>query len=462
MSTPAKCLRGSNLLLIDGNPLVYKAFYSTPALTTSSGQQVGAAYTFCKTVLRLLRRPLWGADDTRGATYAAMCFDSPRGMRSSWRRALVPAYKAQRKPMVESLREQFPLCVEAAHALGLHVTVAPEDAEADDVLAAYALEARARDMRTVMVSPDKDMLQLVCDGAPDPVGAESNTGAHALSAAVGSVAVFQPSGGFGAGKLVRAAGVEKRFGVAAPLLSLALALAGDPADNIPGLKGVGEKTAAGLLRASTWREGHLLLGWEEGGGGAAATAAAAAAAAAAAGDGVDNGGGSGLTDLWRDPGVSRAQLTGLLRAADAVLGGAGLAPSERDSAARRRDFNKLRKWAPVLRAEAPAIAEALMLVDLREGAARLRNGKAAAAEDAVGTADDTGDTEQRGPAPLEDLLRPPLSQGSEAEAVLLGFLERLEFDSLLAEVRAEGGLEGPRAKSRRPQLQAAVWDFKIG
>ena len=103
-----------------------------------------------------------------------------------------------------------------------------------------------------------------------------------------------------------------------------------------------------------------------------------------------------------------------------------------------------------------------MLVDLREGAARLRNGKAAAAEDAVGTADDTGDTEQRGPAPLEDLLRPPLSQGSEAEAVLLGFLERLEFDSLLAEVRAEGGLEGPRAKSRRPQLQAAVWDFKIG
>ena len=212
------------LLLIDGHSALFRCFYAIPDLATSKGEPVNALYGFVRTLLMALRE--------YPSRYVAVAFDTEG---KTVRHETFAAYKATRKPMPEALARQLPRVKPLLSALGIPYVECP-GYEADDVMATLAKRAEAQGIPALLLTGDKDMAQLVSDKIfllrPGRKPSDRLT-------------------------LVDRAGVETLFGVKPEQIVDLLALEGDSIDNVPGVPGVGEKTAVELLRQFGNLEGVL-------------------------------------------------------------------------------------------------------------------------------------------------------------------------------------------------------------
>lgn len=198
------------LVLVDGSSYVYRAFHALPMLTTSEGRNTGAV----RGVISMLRKMVAEYPDSP----VAVVFDA-KG--KTFRDDMYPEYKANRPPMPDELREQIEPIHEIVKAMGLPFICEP-GVEADDVIGTLAEQASKAGRKVVISTGDKDMAQLVNDDVT-LVNTMTDT-------------VMDP------------AGVVEKFGIGPELIIDFLALMGDKVDNIPGVPGVGEKTALGLLQ----------------------------------------------------------------------------------------------------------------------------------------------------------------------------------------------------------------------
>jgi len=207
--------KGHHLHLIDGSAYIFRAYHALPPLTRKSdGLPVGAVAGFCNL--------LWGELNTtrrqNAPTHLAVIFDA--GART-FRNDIFPAYKANRPPLPEDLRPQFPLTREATRAFNVACIEVP-GFEADDIIATLSRRATAAGGTVTIFSSDKDLMQLIGDGVDmhDPM----------KNKRIGPDEVFE------------------KFGVAPNRVVDVQSLAGDSVDNVPGAPGIGLKTAALLIQ----------------------------------------------------------------------------------------------------------------------------------------------------------------------------------------------------------------------
>ena len=198
-----------DLYVIDGNSYVYRAFYAIKGLTDSRGRPTGAVFGFTKTLLKMIKE--------RKPDGLIVSFDTPH---PTERHEMFADYKAHRPATPDELIEQAPFVREVLDAMRISVFEAP-GYEADDVIATLALRAVEMGMNVFIVSSDKDMLQLVDD----------------------RIKVYDPIKDV----VLDEEHVREKFGVPPGRVTEYMALVGDSADNIPGVKGVGDKTAKKLL-----------------------------------------------------------------------------------------------------------------------------------------------------------------------------------------------------------------------
>ena len=207
----------SGLLILDGNSLTYRAFFAISRdMVTRSGQETNAVFGFTQMLITLLRE-----HEPDGVVVA---FDRPGG---TFRHERLPSYKANRERQEDSLYQQLDLVEELVDALGF-VAVGAEGFEADDVIATLATVAADAGRDVTIVTGDRDSYQLV----EDP-----------------HVRVLYNKRGVSDYALYDAAGILERTGVRPVDYVAYAALRGDPSDNLPGVPGVGEKTAAKLINA---------------------------------------------------------------------------------------------------------------------------------------------------------------------------------------------------------------------
>lgn len=199
--------------LIDGHVWIFRAYFALPWMEAPDGTPTFAAFGFANTLLKYL-------DDER-PSHVAVAFDYAL---TSFRNAVDAGYKADRTEAPEDLEPQFALCREAAEALGVPTFSVP-DYEADDVLATLVHDLRRRGAEVVVVSSDKDLSQLV-----------SEDGRVVLRDSARDTTLD-------------AEGVRAKFGVSPARIPDYLGLVGDAVDNLPGVPGIGPKTAAALLTA---------------------------------------------------------------------------------------------------------------------------------------------------------------------------------------------------------------------
>ncbi len=212
---PAAPGQPERLYLLDGSGYIFRAYHVLPPLTRKDGTPVGCVLGFCNMLWKLAEEAL---ADAR-FSHIAVIFDSGR---VTFRNDIYPAYKANRPATPEDLIPQFPLVREGARAFNL-ACIEEEGFEADDVIASYAKAARDQGIEVVIVSSDKDLMQLVGEG----------------------ISLFDPM------KLrpIGVAEVIEKFGVPPGKVPDVQALAGDSTDNVPGIPGIGVKTAAQLISA---------------------------------------------------------------------------------------------------------------------------------------------------------------------------------------------------------------------
>jgi DNA polymerase-1 len=203
------------LMLLDGNGLIYRGYFAliNVPLSTSKGELVNAVFGFSNIVLR-------GFQDVR-PDYVAIAFDLPA---PTFRHEQYAEYKATRRPMPDDLRAQFPKVREVVAALRLPVFELA-GFEADDVIGTLTREAEGLDLETTIVTGDLDMLQLVTD----------RTRLMTTRMGVDATVVYDP------------ARIRERYGLEAGQMIDFKSLKGDSTDNIPGVPGVGDKTAAKLV-----------------------------------------------------------------------------------------------------------------------------------------------------------------------------------------------------------------------
>ncbi len=202
---------GQPLTLVDASFFVFRAYYSVGLeMTDADGAPVNALYGFTRFLCDLL-------DRTKPA-YVAVAFDE--SLTSSFRNEIYPAYKANREPAPVELKQQFALCREACRLLGLAEFSSPLY-EADDIIGTIASRMREDGHPAVLVTRDKDLAQLVRDG--------------------------DAYWDWVAGRRLGYGDIEGHFGVRPERMADYLALTGDSVDNIPGVPGVGPKTASALL-----------------------------------------------------------------------------------------------------------------------------------------------------------------------------------------------------------------------
>jgi len=209
-------------MLLDAHSLIYRAYFAlleTP-LTTSRGQLVNAAFGFWSIVLR-------GLQDVK-PDYILACFDVGR----TFRHDRFVEYKATRRPTPDDLRDQFPIIRELLAAFRIPV-LQLEGYEADDVIGSLTRQAEEQGVESMIVSGDLDMLQLVSD----------KTRLMTTRMGVGSTVIYDTER------------IHERYGLAASQMIDFKSLKGDTTDNIPGIAGVGDKTAAGWLQAYGTLEG---------------------------------------------------------------------------------------------------------------------------------------------------------------------------------------------------------------
>ena len=207
-----------HLYLVDGSAYIFRAYHRLPPLTNPQGVPVGAVYGYT-TMLWKLADDLNKAD---GPTHLAVILDASG---KSFRNDIFPEYKANRPPPPEDLKPQFPLIRDATRAFSLPC-IEETGLEADDLIASYARAACQRGWDVTIVSSDKDLMQLV-----GPCGA----GRIDMLDTMKNIRIGIPE-------------VEEKFGVAPELVGDVLALMGDAVDNVPGIRGIGPKTATKLIQ----------------------------------------------------------------------------------------------------------------------------------------------------------------------------------------------------------------------
>lgn len=199
----------STLFLIDASGYVFRAFYALPPLKKSNGTPVGAVYGFCNMLLKLL--------PDLGNHHIIAVFDKSR---QTFRQQIYPQYKANRSDPPPELIPQFPLFREACIAFSLPIAEV-DGFEADDIIATYAHMADQAGQKVVIISSDKDLMQLVNE----------------------NITMFDPI----KNKIIDHQGVIEKFGVPPYQVVDVQALSGDSSDNVPGVPGIGIKTACELI-----------------------------------------------------------------------------------------------------------------------------------------------------------------------------------------------------------------------
>ena len=205
---------GGTLYLIDGSGYIFRAYHALPRLTRKDGLPTGAVTGFCNMLAKLV-------DDIAregGLDHIAVVFDATH---ETFRNDIYKDYKANRPPAPEDLVPQFPYFRRAVQAFNMPC-IEMANYEADDLIATYARQARERGYEVAIVSSDKDLMQLVREGVVmrDPIKGLKPIGAEEVLA---------------------------KFGVPPERVVDVQALAGDPVDNVPGVPGIGIKTAAQLI-----------------------------------------------------------------------------------------------------------------------------------------------------------------------------------------------------------------------
>lgn len=207
---------GSRLVIIDGKSVFYRGYYAMPNLSTKDGTPTGGVYGFAVMALEIIKR--------LKPNYVAVAWDK-RHTNIRSRLALYPQYKANRKPAPPDFYEQVPILHDLLHALDWPIYEA-DDYEADDLMGAFAKQAGEQGIESYLVSSDLDLLQLV----------NSHTHIYTLKKGLTNIELFNE------------ASFQEKYGVTAQQWVDVKALKGDSSDNIPGVAGVGEKTALDLIQ----------------------------------------------------------------------------------------------------------------------------------------------------------------------------------------------------------------------
>ena len=203
------------LVLVDGHSILNRAFFGIPDLTNSEGLHTNAVYGFLNILFKIL--------DEEQPDYLTVAFDVHA---PTFRHKMYDAYKGTRKPMAEELRQQVPLMKEMLTAMGVTI-VEKEGYEADDLLGTIAKQSEAQGLEVSIVSGDRDLLQLASDHIKIRIPKTKRTGTEIED--------------------YLAKDVVEKYQVTPLQFIDVKALMGDSADNIPGVPGIGEKTATALI-----------------------------------------------------------------------------------------------------------------------------------------------------------------------------------------------------------------------
>ncbi|MDR1928928.1 MAG: hypothetical protein LBQ07_02520 [Endomicrobium sp.] len=198
-------------LIIDGNTYIYRSYYAIPPFFTAKNQQINAVYGFINLLLKI--------NSKFNPDYFTICFDHPA---ITFRKKIFKNYKANRKPIDDALINQIPIIKEGMKALNINIIEA-EGYEADDSIATLVEINKNENIQIIIVTGDKDILQLVNDT---------------------NILIWNDSKNI----MYNAKKVIEKYGIAPCQLSDFFALTGDIADNIPGIKGIGKVTAMKLIK----------------------------------------------------------------------------------------------------------------------------------------------------------------------------------------------------------------------
>ena len=205
----------NHLYLVDGSSYIFRAYHRLPPLTNRHGMNVGAVYGYTTMLWKLAD----GLNKAEGPTHMAVVLDKSE---HTFRNELYDGYKAQRPPPPEDLVPQFPLIRTATRAFSIPC-IEEEGLEADDIIACYVTAAKKASWKVTIVSSDKDLMQLVEDGHVDMLDTMND-------------------------RRITEETVREKFGVGPDRVGDVLALMGDSVDNVPGVPGIGPKTATQLIQ----------------------------------------------------------------------------------------------------------------------------------------------------------------------------------------------------------------------
>lgn len=204
------------LAIIDGKSVFYRGYYAMPNLSTADGTPTGGVFGFASLAIELIKK--------LEPDYVAVAWDKPKtNIRK--RREIYPDYKAGRRPAPADFYEQIPILYELLDAFGWPLYEL-DDYEADDIMGAFALEAEAKGIETCLLTSDLDALQLI----------GPHTKVYALKNGLSNIEEFD------------VAHFEEKYGIRVDQFLDLKSLKGDSSDNLPGVPGVGEKTAVSLLQ----------------------------------------------------------------------------------------------------------------------------------------------------------------------------------------------------------------------
>ena len=203
------------LVLIDGHSILNRAYFGIPDLTNAEGLHTNAVYGFLNIMFKIL--------EEEQPDYLTVAFDLSV---PTFRHKMFDAYKGTRKPMAQELRQQVPLMKEMLEAMGVTV-VTKEGYEADDILGTIAKQSEKEGVEVAVVSGDRDLLQLASDHIKIRIPKTKRTGTEIED--------------------YLATDVVEKYQVTPLQFIDVKALMGDTADNIPGVPGIGEKTATSLI-----------------------------------------------------------------------------------------------------------------------------------------------------------------------------------------------------------------------
>lgn len=209
--------KAPKLVVIDGKSVFYRGYYAMPNLATKDGTPTGGVFGFATMALEVIRR--------LKPDYVAVAWDKPKtNIRK--RLELYPEYKAGRKPAPPDFYAQVPILQDLLKAFGWPLYEL-DDYEADDIMGALAVQASKKDIETLLVTSDMDMLQLVND----------RVHVYALKTGLSNIELYSPKS------------FEAKYGIGVEQFLDLKAIKGDSSDNIPGVPGIGEKGAVELLKA---------------------------------------------------------------------------------------------------------------------------------------------------------------------------------------------------------------------